>query len=141
MNSKGDAGISIILKNPLTDTTEWCEIKEGDTIPNNQFLNLHEIVEDFIIYRLTKGVEEGLLEVRIEGIKILHVDLGLWIRNAYGLYLDDYPHITILGINDYVVRIMISIWMHVQRKHNPDFNLSFLEIYDKNAPSPPKNML
>lgn len=63
-----------------------------DTVPNDttSFLTIEEIVEDIIANRL--NAEDKEVIVRDDYKPFLHLGLGMWIRNSYGLWLEECPH-------------------------------------------------
>jgi len=66
--------------------------EEYNKNPDGSYMNKEQIVEDLP----AKMSKEDLMKVTNmipDDLIMLHHGLGTWIRNSYGLWTEDYPHI------------------------------------------------
>jgi len=59
-----------------------------------EFLTAGEIADDIINNRIGKSDLDSFREMKKEDLIMLHFSAGMWIRNKYGLWLEQNPHTT-----------------------------------------------
>lgn len=100
------------------------------------FLTEDEIVEDLFKTRLTEKDLKYISEIPMEDVIGLHFSAGMWIRNTYGLWLEENPYTNLKDARaddfpDQVShRILEKLWKRV-RENNPNIiEKSLFEQYD-----------
>lgn len=70
-----------------------------DNIPEEHFLDVNEIVDDLLQNRIERETANQISSLDRNNLTLLHLSLGMWIRNVYGLWLENNP-LTELGEED-----------------------------------------
>jgi hypothetical protein len=58
------------------------------------FMDINQIVDDVVNCRLgDQDTKNHIQQMNSDDLISLHQTMGRWIRNSYGLWLDQYPHL------------------------------------------------
>lgn len=60
-------------------------------VPVEEFLTIDEIVEDILQNRLDDATMHQIRAFDRNELTMLHFSFGMWIRNTYGLWLENNP--------------------------------------------------
>lgn len=80
---------------------------------NPKHLTKQQIVED-VLLSLTDADRILLKYTPKERLIMLHPTFGMYIRNTYGLWHPDYPHLDGKHPDDYSMEIVEAVWERVR---------------------------
>ena len=66
---------------------------ETSPVSKEQFLTAEEIINDLLTQRLNAENTKILIEMTEDNLIMLHHGFGTWIRNNYGLWLENNPYV------------------------------------------------
>ena len=84
-----EQSVELILKNDAGVAGIYV-LYSVDEIPPTMFLTVDEIVDDFTENRLINKEDAEYIKNVKSGVE-LHTSVGMWIRNTYGLWLENCP--------------------------------------------------
>ena len=86
---------------------------------DGSYMSAEEIISDIFNARMGAKEKSYIRSMRRDDLPSLHHSFGMWIRNSYGLWSDEYPHIT-------------------EGVHPDDFSFEIIEAYYELLINPPE---